>query len=151
MFGELSKSTLTVMGCLSALAITIILFSPTKLLRWLERKRYQYEVTFSLYMMTPTEKFIFSTFTSSPYPPPPHPQNTLATTPVCGSPSIHTRANHPPFLDSHSKIWILISRAYNRFSPLPLPLNGNNSRLALPPRTHFRNHATRILLRRRGL
>lgn len=32
----------------------------TALLRWLQRKRYQYEVTFSLYMLTPTEKFIFS-------------------------------------------------------------------------------------------
>ncbi|KAH8821569.1 hypothetical protein F5884DRAFT_768339 [Xylogone sp. PMI_703] len=30
--------------------------------RWLQRKRYQYEVTFSLYMLTPTEKFIFNTF-----------------------------------------------------------------------------------------
>ena len=34
------------------------------LVRWLQRKRYQYEVTFSLYMLTPTEKFIFSTFDS---------------------------------------------------------------------------------------
>lgn len=32
----------------------------SSLLRWLQRKRYQYEVTFSLYMLTPTEKFIFS-------------------------------------------------------------------------------------------
>ncbi|CAD6572487.1 MAG: hypothetical protein ASARMPREDX12_005245 [Alectoria sarmentosa] len=32
------------------------------LIRWLQRKRYQYEVTFSLYMLTPTEKFIFNTF-----------------------------------------------------------------------------------------
>ena len=31
-----------------------------KVFRWLQRKRYQYEVTFSLYMLTPTEKFIFS-------------------------------------------------------------------------------------------
>ncbi|KAF2083888.1 hypothetical protein K490DRAFT_8477, partial [Saccharata proteae CBS 121410] len=31
-------------------------------LRWLQRKRYQYEVTFSLYMLTPTEKFIFNSF-----------------------------------------------------------------------------------------
>ena len=31
--------------------------------QWLERKRYQYEVTFSLYMLTPTEKFIFSAYT----------------------------------------------------------------------------------------
>lgn len=30
------------------------------LFRWLQLKRYQYEVTFSLYMLTPTEKFIFS-------------------------------------------------------------------------------------------
>ena len=30
------------------------------LLRWFQLKRYQYEVTFSLYMLTPTEKFIFS-------------------------------------------------------------------------------------------
>lgn len=34
--------------------------------RWLQRKRYQYEVTFSLYMLTPTEKFIFSMSTFSP-------------------------------------------------------------------------------------
>lgn len=33
---------------------------PSSLLRWFQRKRYQYEVTFSLYMLTPTEKFIFS-------------------------------------------------------------------------------------------
>ena len=32
----------------------------SSLFRWLQRKRYQYEVTFSLYMLTPTEKFIFS-------------------------------------------------------------------------------------------
>ncbi|MCJ1446776.1 MAG: hypothetical protein MMC23_007283 [Stictis urceolatum] len=36
----------------------------SSLFRWLQRKRYQYEVTVPLYMMTPTEKFIFST----PYP-----------------------------------------------------------------------------------
>ncbi|KAI6250663.1 hypothetical protein HI914_00887 [Erysiphe necator] len=30
--------------------------------RWLQLKRYQYEVTFSLYMLTPTEKFIFNSF-----------------------------------------------------------------------------------------
>lgn len=29
-------------------------------IRWLQLKKYQYEVTFSLYMLTPTEKFIFS-------------------------------------------------------------------------------------------
>jgi hypothetical protein len=29
-------------------------------IRWLQLKKYQYEVTFSLYMLTPTEKLIFS-------------------------------------------------------------------------------------------
>jgi len=28
--------------------------------RWLQLKKYQYEVTFSLYMLTPTEKIIFN-------------------------------------------------------------------------------------------
>ncbi|KAI9802022.1 MAG: hypothetical protein M1825_003078 [Sarcosagium campestre] len=36
--------------------------SSSPLLRWLSEKRYQYEVTFSLYMLTPTEKFIFNSF-----------------------------------------------------------------------------------------
>jgi len=40
---------------------TQTMFYTTTLLRWLQRKRYQYEVTFSLYMLTPTEKIIFST------------------------------------------------------------------------------------------
>lgn len=30
---------------------------------WLRLKKYQYEVTFSLYMLTPTEKLVFSKFT----------------------------------------------------------------------------------------
>lgn len=32
----------------------------TDLARWLQKKNYQYEVTTSLYMLTPTEKFVFS-------------------------------------------------------------------------------------------
>lgn len=32
----------------------------TSALRWMQKKNYQYEVTFSLYMLTPIEKFIFS-------------------------------------------------------------------------------------------
>jgi hypothetical protein len=47
-------------------AAVIFLFAlalyPSSLLRWFQRKRYQYEVTFSLYMLSPTEKFIFSEF-----------------------------------------------------------------------------------------
>ena len=36
------------------------------LLDFLHLKRYQYEVTFSLYMLTPTEKIIFSLFPLRP-------------------------------------------------------------------------------------
>ena len=32
----------------------------TSFIRWLRLKNYQYEVTFALYMLTPTEKYIFS-------------------------------------------------------------------------------------------
>lgn len=49
------------------------MFYTTTLLRWLQRKRYQYEVTFSLYMLTPTEKFIFSTSFPPSLPTPPSP------------------------------------------------------------------------------
>lgn len=40
---------------------TAFFFKPTGLVKWVQKKNYQYEVTFALYMMTPTEKFIFST------------------------------------------------------------------------------------------
>ncbi|PSK45235.1 hypothetical protein B9Z65_2375 [Elsinoe australis] len=42
------------------LPILILSVYPSRVLRWFQRKRYQYEVTFSLYMLTPTEKFIFN-------------------------------------------------------------------------------------------
>ncbi|KAJ9651274.1 hypothetical protein H2198_009428 [Neophaeococcomyces mojaviensis] len=32
----------------------------TSFIRWLQLKKYQYEVTFSLYMLTPTEKMVFN-------------------------------------------------------------------------------------------
>ena len=35
-------------------------FPTASIFRWLQLKRYQYELTFSLYMLTPTEKFVFS-------------------------------------------------------------------------------------------
>lgn len=34
----------------------------TSFIRWIRLKNYQYEVTFALYMLTPTEKLIFSMF-----------------------------------------------------------------------------------------
>lgn len=57
-----SNNTLTLLGALTVLGVTACYFTPAKFVRWIEKKRYQYEVTFSLYMMTPTEKFIFSEF-----------------------------------------------------------------------------------------
>ncbi|KAH8695092.1 hypothetical protein BGW36DRAFT_428980 [Talaromyces proteolyticus] len=37
----------------------------TSFVRWLRLKNYQYEVTFALYMLTPTEKFIFNSLVIS--------------------------------------------------------------------------------------
>lgn len=61
MVDSASVSTVILLGAASALLLVAMLY-PSGLLRWLQRKRYQYEVTFSLYMLTSTEKFIFSMF-----------------------------------------------------------------------------------------
>ncbi|TKA61187.1 hypothetical protein B0A55_11779 [Friedmanniomyces simplex] len=45
---------------LLALLLAFLLLQPTNLVKWLQKKNYQYEVTFSLYMLTPTEKFVFN-------------------------------------------------------------------------------------------
>lgn len=50
-----------------------IIWAVSSLFRWMRLKVYQYEVTFSLYMLTPIEKLIFSTFRLSVV------QNTLST------------------------------------------------------------------------
>ncbi|KAF2652431.1 hypothetical protein K491DRAFT_695598 [Lophiostoma macrostomum CBS 122681] len=54
-----SVSTIVLLLAASLLILATMLY-PSSLLRWLQRKRYQYEVTFSLYMLTGTEKFIFN-------------------------------------------------------------------------------------------
>jgi hypothetical protein len=61
------SASATLMGSAVAavLFIATLTFYSSTLLRWLQRKRYQYEVTFSLYMLTPTEKFIFSMFSQA--------------------------------------------------------------------------------------
>lgn len=41
-------------------AMSLILWVVTSMIRWIRLKHYQYEVTFAVYMLTPTEKFIFS-------------------------------------------------------------------------------------------
>jgi Protein of unknown function (DUF3317). len=43
-----------------------IIWAVSSLFRWMRLKVYQYEVTFSLYMLTPIEKLIFSTLRLSP-------------------------------------------------------------------------------------
>lgn len=60
MLDTTSTATLILLAAATTLLLTAMLY-PSSFLRWLQRKRYQYEVTFSLYMLTPTEKFIFST------------------------------------------------------------------------------------------
>ncbi|KAL4898590.1 hypothetical protein BDV59DRAFT_197484 [Aspergillus ambiguus] len=40
--------------------MTSLLCLLTNLVRWVRLKIYQYEVTFAVYMLTPTEKFIFN-------------------------------------------------------------------------------------------
>ncbi|KAF2478843.1 hypothetical protein BDY17DRAFT_328356 [Neohortaea acidophila] len=47
-------------GTLLLVLLAFVLFQPNGLARWLQKKNYQYEVTFALYMLTPTEKFIFN-------------------------------------------------------------------------------------------
>ncbi|KAI4789053.1 hypothetical protein E4T44_10058 [Aureobasidium sp. EXF-8845] len=53
-------SLTTVLAGAAIIFLFALALYPSSLLRWFQRKRYQYEVTFSLYMLTPTEKFIFN-------------------------------------------------------------------------------------------
>jgi hypothetical protein len=56
-----TPSITTTLFLVSALTALILLFLYNRpIIRWLKLKRYQYEVTFSLYMLTPMEKFVFS-------------------------------------------------------------------------------------------
>ena len=55
----LSNTSFGLLGGTILIIAALFLF-PSNIVRWLDRKRYQYEVTTSLYMLTPTEKFIFS-------------------------------------------------------------------------------------------
>ncbi|OAL01602.1 hypothetical protein IQ06DRAFT_199912, partial [Phaeosphaeriaceae sp. SRC1lsM3a] len=59
MVDSTSIATVILLASASALLLAAMLY-PAALLRWFQRKRYQYEVTFSLYMLTSTEKFIFN-------------------------------------------------------------------------------------------
>ena len=67
MLDSTSLATIFLLISASALLLAAMLY-PSALLRWFQRKRYKYEVTFSLYMLTSTEKFLFSASTNAlPY------------------------------------------------------------------------------------
>lgn len=50
----------TAAAVILGLAVAYVLSQETGLVKWVQKKNYQYEVTTSLYMLTPTEKFVFS-------------------------------------------------------------------------------------------
>ncbi|KAK5676742.1 hypothetical protein LTS10_010505 [Elasticomyces elasticus] len=55
-----STTTQCAIGGTAVALLAFLLLQPTNLVKWLQKKNYQYEVTFSLYMLTPTEKFVFN-------------------------------------------------------------------------------------------
>jgi hypothetical protein len=59
-FSDHATLTYTLIGLFSVSALAFLLSQPTDFAKWVQKKKYQYEVTFSLYMLTPTEKFVFS-------------------------------------------------------------------------------------------
>jgi hypothetical protein len=90
-----SISTGILLTLAAALLVALMLY-PSSLVRWLQRKRYQYEVTFSLYMLTSTEKFILSTHYSPN-------TNTFPKTPNTVPPlSLHRLCTHLTNPSSHA-------------------------------------------------
>ncbi|KAM0710859.1 hypothetical protein Q7P35_001597 [Cladosporium inversicolor] len=59
-FSDHATLTYTLIGLFSVSALAFLLSQPTDFAKWVQKKKYQYEVTFSLYMLTPTEKFVFN-------------------------------------------------------------------------------------------
>jgi hypothetical protein len=59
-------TTTVALTVFSLILLPALFVKPGPMVQWLQRKRYQYEVTFSLYMLTPTEKFIFSEYMLMP-------------------------------------------------------------------------------------
>ena len=94
MLDTTSTATIILLAAATALLLAAMLY-PSTLLRWLQRKRYQYEVTFSLYMLTPTEKFIFSAF--PPKPPPP-----LSSPPSRPVPTVPNPMSRPFLATAHA-------------------------------------------------
>jgi hypothetical protein len=128
MIDSTSLATFTLLACASALLLVAMLY-PAAMLRWFQRKRYQYEVTFSLYMLTSTEKFIFSK-SSPPFWSPPRSTQRLR--------DEHAR----DYANTHAR----------RLSPLPPSLTSHNRRVAIPSRSPYHNcePPVLLLLRQRG-
>jgi len=103
-----TTTILTLILAFPFLLLILSVFDPSKnssvaspFLRWLQRKRYQYEVTFSLYMLTPTEKFVLSTSHSLFLSLPCSCSSTRATSPPPHSllfPLLFIHLNHPDSL-----------------------------------------------------
>lgn len=97
-------TTYTSAAALVFMAAAFLLYQPTGLVRWLQKKNYQYEVTFALYMLTPTEKFIFSKpapkCPTTPCPEPAHPradhQHTPLTSPLLPRPQTPSSSSPSP-------------------------------------------------------
>ena len=107
------------------------------LFRWLQRKRYQYEVTFSLYMLTPTEKFIFSMSFLSDI-------GYSLVLPWCNS--IFSIALKALLI---SEQFMLLQKAdsnFYRFVSLPLPLHDHYRRVVVSSRTYLYHNAASVVL-----
>jgi hypothetical protein len=120
MLDTTSTATIILLAAATALLLAAMLY-PSTLLRWLQRKRYQYEVTFSLYMLTPTEKFIFSAFLPKPPPPFHRPR------PVPSRPRSQTQRLVP----SSQRHMRMLEQYETRADAPPLPLPPTDSFLFL--------------------
>jgi hypothetical protein len=128
MIDSASLATFVLLACASALLLAAMLY-PAAMLRWFQRKRYQYEVTFSLYMLTSTEKFIFSTS------------------------SLRLRcAAHTQQLATAVHLGYRPTNMSYRLGPLPPPIPPHHRRIAIPARPpyHHRKPPVLLLLRQRG-
>ncbi|KAE9988085.1 hypothetical protein EG328_000555 [Venturia inaequalis] len=91
----LNLTTITISTVILSTIFALTTIGPATILKRLQKTKYNYEVTLALYMLTPTERFIFSTPTScslhspTPYPfPIPNPPMSL--------PLLRKLQNRPP-------------------------------------------------------
>jgi hypothetical protein len=140
MIDTTTLSAILLLASASTLLIAAMLY-PSALLRWFQRKRYQYEVTFSLYMLTSTEKFIFST---SQIP-----------CPTASNRILNSILGHEPpplstslcsYTDISSHLQQLLMNYLYRLRTLPPPLPPYNRRVAVPTRTPYHHRKPHVLL-----